>query len=46
LHPRSFDKDKVKTAYEKLRMPDFDFDEAEVEALSTALLGFEKLRTE
>ncbi len=42
LHPRSFDKDKVKTAYEKLRMPDFDFDEAEVEALSTALLGFEK----
>ena len=26
----------------KLRMPNFDFDEAEVEALSTALLGFEK----
>lgn len=42
LYPRSFDKDKVKTEYEKLRMPNFEFDEAEVEALTTALLGFVK----
>lgn len=42
LHPRSFDKDKVKTDYEKLRMPNFEFDDDEVEALTTALLGFVK----
>lgn len=42
LHPRSFDQNKVKTAYEKLRMPNFEFNNTEAEALTTALLGFVK----
>ena len=42
LHPRSFDKDKVRSTYDKLRMPNFDFTEDEVEAIVTALLGFTK----
>jgi len=41
-HPRSFDRDKVKGDYEKLRMPDFEFSDVEVEAIVTALQGFVK----
>lgn len=40
--PRSFDKNKVKGPYEKLRMPDFEFSDAEADAIVTALLGFVK----
>lgn len=42
LHPRSFDENKVKGPYERLRMPNFEFSEREVEAIVTALLGFVK----
>jgi mono/diheme cytochrome c family protein len=41
LHdPRSFDKDKVKIWEEKLKMPNFYFSEQEIDAMTTALLGF------
>ena len=42
MHPRSFDENKVKGPYERLKMPDFEFSEQEVEAIVTALLGFVK----
>ena len=42
LHPRSFDENKVKGPYERLRMPDFKFSHQEAEAIVTALLGFVK----
>jgi len=42
LHPRSFDENKVKGPYERLKMPDFEFSEQEVEAIVTAILGFVK----
>jgi cytochrome c2 len=38
--PRIFDKDRVRLPYEKLKMPNFEFSDQEVEALVTALLGF------
>lgn len=41
-YPRSFDKDKVKGPYEKLRMPDFEFTDTEADAITIALLGFVK----
>ncbi len=43
--PRSFDKDKVKTAHDKLVMPNFELSEEEREAVVTALLGFVSERT-
>ena len=42
MHPRSFDENKVKGPYERLKMPDFEFSEQEVEAIVTAILGFVK----
>lgn len=42
LDPRIFDKDKIKAADEKLRMPNYNFNEREAEAIVTALLGFVK----
>jgi len=42
MNPRIFDKDRVRPATEKLRMPNFEFTEAEAEAIVTALLGFVK----
>ena len=40
LHePRSFDREKVKSPTERLKMPWFDFDEDEVEALITFAVG-------
>ncbi|MFQ6616158.1 MAG: c-type cytochrome [Fidelibacterota bacterium] len=41
-HPRSFDRNKVKRPYEKLRMPNFEFTDTEADAIVTALLGFVK----
>lgn len=38
--PRSFDKGKVKAPDEKLKMPNFELKDKEVEAIVTALLGF------
>lgn len=40
--PRIFDKDRVRAPDEKLKMPNFDFTDEEVEAIVTALLGFTK----
>jgi len=40
--PRIFDHDKVKFPDEKLRMPNFEFSDEEIEAVTTALLGFVK----
>jgi cytochrome c2 len=39
-NPRIFDRDKVVAAEDKLRMPNFNFSEVEVEAIVTALLSF------
>jgi hypothetical protein len=40
LHrPRSYDKKKIKNPKEKLRMPQFDFTEQEVKAISTFVVG-------
>ena len=39
-NPRIFDRDKVSPALDKLRMPNFDFNETEIEAITTAILGF------
>ena len=39
-NPRIFDRDKVVANEDKLRMPNFNFSEAEVEAVVTALLSF------
>ncbi|OGX06123.1 MAG: hypothetical protein A2Z88_04330 [Omnitrophica WOR_2 bacterium GWA2_47_8] len=38
--PRIFDQGKIKTADEKLRMPNFDLSAEEIEAVTTAILGF------
>lgn len=38
--PRIFDQGKVKLPDEKLRMPNFKFSDEEIEAVTTALLGF------
>ncbi|MCA9393090.1 MAG: c-type cytochrome [Candidatus Omnitrophica bacterium] len=38
--PRSFDKGKIKAPDEKLRMPNFNLKNDEIEAIVTALLGF------
>jgi len=40
LEPRIFDKEKVKTWDEKLKMPNFHFTDQEADAIVTALLGF------
>ena len=40
--PRIFDRGKVKLPDEKLRMPNFNFTDNEVEAIVTALIGFVK----
>lgn len=37
--PRSFDQGKIKAYYEKLRMPQFDLSEEEIEALTTFVLS-------
>jgi len=39
-NPRIFDRDKVSPALDKLKMPNFDFNETEIEAITTAILGF------
>lgn len=41
-NPRIFDKDRVRPHDEKLRMPNFEYTDKEVEAIVTALLGFVK----
>ncbi len=41
-NPRIYDYKKIKTADEKLRMPNYHFTEAEAEAITTAILGFVK----
>jgi len=38
--PRIFDRQRVRSADEKLRMPNFYFTDQEVEAITTAILGF------
>ncbi len=38
--PRSFDHGKIKAPDEKLRMPNFEFKDEEIEAIVTALMGF------
>ena len=40
--PRGFDHGKVKSYFEKLRMPQFDFTDEQAEALTTFLLSMEK----
>jgi cytochrome c2 len=40
--PRSYDREKVKSFQEKLRMPQFSLSKAEVEALQSVVLGFQK----
>jgi mono/diheme cytochrome c family protein len=40
--PRIFDKGRVLPPLDKLRMPDFDFSEAEVERLATAIMSFQR----
>ncbi len=39
-NPRIFDQGKIKAHDEKLKMPNFHFTEEEIEAITTALLGF------
>ena len=39
-NPRIFDRGKVSPPLDKLKMPNFDFNETEIEALTTAILGF------
>jgi cytochrome c2 len=40
--PRSFDREKVKTFQEKLKMPLFSLSPAEIEAVQTAILGMQR----
>src|SRR5205814_7599454 len=40
--PRSFDREKVKTFQEKLKMPQFGLSEEEIRALQSTVLGFHK----
>jgi cytochrome c2 len=42
MEPRVFDRDKDKRAEDLLRMPKFHFDEAEADAIVTAVLSFTK----
>jgi mono/diheme cytochrome c family protein len=43
LHdPRIFDKGRVLTPLDKLRMPNFDFTDAEIERLLTAIMSFQR----
>lgn len=44
LDPRIFDHGKIKTADEKLRMPNFYFTEEEADAITVAIMGFVKDR--
>ena len=44
LDPRIFDHGKIKTADEKLRMPNFYFTDTEADAVTVALMGFVKDR--
>lgn len=44
LDPRIFDKGRVLQPLERIKMPNFDFTEAEADAITTALLGFVKDR--
>ena len=39
-NPRIFDQGKLKQPLEKLRMPNFNFSEKEIDAIVTALVGF------
>ena len=39
-NPRVFDRGKVSPTLDKLKMPNFDFNQTEIEAITTALLGF------
>lgn len=39
-NPRIFDRGKVSPPLDRLKMPNFDFNETEVEALTTAILAF------
>jgi mono/diheme cytochrome c family protein len=39
-NPRIFDRGKVSPALDKLKMPNFEFNQTEIEAITTALLGF------
>mgnify|MGYP000182736209 CR=1 FL=1 len=39
-NPRIFDEGRIKAHDEKLRMPNFNFNDQEIEAVTTALLGF------
>ena len=41
-NPRIFDQNRVRAADEKLKMPNFNFTDQEIEAIVTALLGFTK----
>ena len=41
-NPRIFDQGKIKSPYEKLKMPNFNLSQDEIEAVVTALLGFTK----
>ncbi|MGA7989999.1 MAG: c-type cytochrome [Thermoanaerobaculia bacterium] len=40
--PRSFDREKVKTFQEKLKMPQFSLSPAEIEAVQAAVLGMQR----
>ncbi len=40
--PRSFDREKVKTFQEKLKMPQFSLSAAEIEAVQSTVLGMQK----
>ncbi|MBP6344037.1 MAG: c-type cytochrome [Candidatus Omnitrophica bacterium] len=44
MDPRIFDHGKIKTADDKLRMPNFYFSDAEADAITVALMGFVKDR--
>jgi mono/diheme cytochrome c family protein len=44
LDPRIFDRGKLRTPDEKLRMPNFHFTDKEADAVTTALMGFVKDR--
>ncbi len=44
MNPRIFDQGKLKSADEKLKMPNYNFSEEEADAIVTALMGFVKDR--
>jgi cbb3-type cytochrome oxidase cytochrome c subunit len=39
-NPRIYDRGKVSPPMDKLKMPNFDFNQTEIEAITTAILGF------